>query len=291
VALDDMNTLFIIDSDLRKEPVLVPGLVAVGVEAIQEQAIWEGIALHAWNDAQLVQLEDSLKRIEFFSDYQVCMRGEAVGFFAPLMDFEEQHLNVSDIMGMSKEEPFAGQNVEKMIFGAVMWLTPRGWFSMAKTTAVTSYFTAADECVNLSARRFYPERSDDLVRQSRKSPLFTPAEILRRVSMGPILNSCSAFAQGQFQVDAAGLACRAERYRLTHGAYPDSLEVLSDGDIPRDIVNGESYHYVRQPSGAFFLYSVGWDLKDDGGQRALKPGSSSANREHGDWLWPAVAAP
>jgi len=295
LALDDMKTLFKIDEDLRREPVLVTGLVAAGIEALQVQAIWEGIALHAWNDTQLSELQESLKNVEFFSTYQLCIRGEAVGFFVPMMDQEERHLKITDIAGMSNGQDSASEDIRvTAFFTLVVWLAPRGWFSLSKSAGVTLFYKAADECADPATRRFYPQVSDSLAQQVRPVSLISPGDIFRRVIMGPILDSSSAFAQTQFQVDAARLACISERYRLIHGSYPDSIGTLaafSTEDIPSDIVNGAPYHYILQPNGSFLIYSVGWDLKDDGGKRAFKPDDpKSPDRKHGDWPWPALVS-
>ena len=59
--------------------------------------------------------------------------------------------------------------------------------------------------------------------------------------------------------------------------------------ILQDIVNGKPLRYQRQGDG-FQLYSVGWDLKDDGG----KPGwtidpKPSLDPAKGDWVWMTAA--
>jgi len=55
-------------------------------------------------------------------------------------------------------------------------------------------------------------------------------------------------------------------------------------------MNGQAYHYKLQPDGTYLLYSVGWNLVDDGGKVAYKPNdpAHAFNREHGDWVWPCL---
>lgn len=88
----------------------------------------------------------------------------------------------------------------------------------------------------------------------------------------------AADVQGRAKAEAAlrlaSVALRLKAYRLTHGAYPNSLAELeraTRGAGPFDPFSGKSLLYRRRGQG-FLLYSVGPDLKDDGGTRT-KPGS------------------
>ena len=51
--------------------------------------------------------------------------------------------------------------------------------------------------------------------------------------------------------------------------------------LPVEIVNGEPYRYRRTDDGSFVLYSVGLDLRDDGG--VIDPKKSA--KEQADWVW------
>ena len=49
-------------------------------------------------------------------------------------------------------------------------------------------------------------------------------------------------------MDLARVAIALERYRLAHGAYPESLDVLAPqfiAQLPHDIINGQPLHYRR----------------------------------------------
>jgi len=51
--------------------------------------------------------------------------------------------------------------------------------------------------------------------------------------------------------------------------------------LPAEVVNGDPYRYRRTKDGLFLLYSVGTDLRDDGGvvNPALRPSKQP------DWIW------
>ncbi|MDD3925506.1 MAG: hypothetical protein PHT33_02490 [bacterium] len=77
----------------------------------------------------------------------------------------------------------------------------------------------------------------------------------------------------KLQVTRQALALRC--YRLRYGAYPMQLKQLVPAclpELPLDPFTGREYVYRRQKRG-FVLYSLGEDLKDDGGQdEPTKPG-------------------
>ena len=70
-------------------------------------------------------------------------------------------------------------------------------------------------------------------------------------------------------LDETRLGCALERERLAHGSYPASLDLLAPTylpTLPPDVMNGEPLHYRLEAGGGYTLYSVGWNLQDDGGQ-------------------------
>ena len=95
----------------------------------------------------------------------------------------------------------------------------------------------------------------------------------------------------QSLVDQAIVVCALERYRKAKGNYPTSLIDLSPvfiDKIPWDIVNGLPLHY-RKEGGSFLLYSIGWNLKDDGGRTAwTSTNQHYVDPEEGDWTWPRM---
>ena len=75
----------------------------------------------------------------------------------------------------------------------------------------------------------------------------------------------------------AVIACALERFRLTHGHYPETPEQLIPeylGAIPSDVVRGRPMIYENDGDGKFTLRSVGPNQTND----RNKPGSD-------DWLW------
>ncbi|MFN7137889.1 MAG: hypothetical protein ACK4UN_00965, partial [Limisphaerales bacterium] len=87
-------------------------------------------------------------------------------------------------------------------------------------------------------------------------------------------------------------AIALQRYRLKHGGYPQNLENLVPdylSQLPRDYFDGQTLRYKLQADGNFLLYSVGADLKDDGGEPT--PNDRKQQWHHGrDLVWPRAAS-
>ena len=84
-----------------------------------------------------------------------------------------------------------------------------------------------------------------------------------------------------------------EAYRAECGAYPSSLQMLTDRldwPVPLDVFSGRAYVY-RVEDGRFLLYSLGPDRDDDDGlpmqrQIPIRAGRKGlAGLDDGDWVW------
>ncbi len=171
-------------------------------------------------------------------------------------------------------------------------------------------------------RRQYVETFDRLTRpflpENRKplwaSPLVDPAIVeANRIDNDKSLKPAQrlpailipalgkAFNSGEQQLqirDGVLVAIALERYRLAKGVYPDTLDALIPAyldRIPPDRFDGKPLKY-RLADGRAVLYSIGADLKDDGGTPMRKPSGEivrfDMHRENpmlGDWiLFPQV---
>ncbi len=80
-------------------------------------------------------------------------------------------------------------------------------------------------------------------------------------------------------------AVAAERYRLEHGAWPESLDRLAPElltEVPADPFDGRPLRYRRFAEGVV-IYSVGENGKDDGGQ--VRPEEFTQPKDVGWRLW------
>jgi hypothetical protein len=91
-------------------------------------------------------------------------------------------------------------------------------------------------------------------------------------------------------------AIALKRHELQHGRLPATLQALAPDflpTVPCDLMDGQPLRYRPNPDGSLVLYSVGDDLRDDGGDALpdLAQGSHrNAPREGRDWVWPRLVA-
>ena len=69
------------------------------------------------------------------------------------------------------------------------------------------------------------------------------------------------------QLGNAQIALALKAYEAEHGTYPDSLASLelAGWKLPQDPFTGKALYYRREGQG-FVIYSLGADMKDQGGQ-------------------------
>jgi hypothetical protein len=97
----------------------------------------------------------------------------------------------------------------------------------------------------------------------------------------PVMGRAGAFRDeslSQIRLVQAALALKS--YRHEHAAYPATLAALPS-EIRQDPFSGKDLVYRRTDSG-YLLYSIGQNLKDDGGK---VPEKSEDRTKSGDLVW------
>jgi hypothetical protein len=158
--------------------------------------------------------------------------------------------------------------------------------------------------VRLKALKFTMQSKQAIIREN--SEWFAAmAEEARGVYVGPTKvkvpnNLVAELSAGVFDqarskwvsMDASLNLLRVEvavyRYKRDHGKFPSALADLAPtylASVPDDPCGGKPLHYLLQNGGAGFqLYSIGPDLKDDGGVAGKFPGEGNTDIVAGK-LW------
>jgi len=284
-ALADITLSFRLVDCVRTEPILISHLVRIAQVHIALQPVWEGLADHRWNEAQLAALDAELARLDFLADYLTAMRGERVCSMEAV-DYVRRTRDWSVVMDNSGES--SPSSVKRASGPLLLRLVPSGWFDQSKAVMGRLHLELFLPAVNQEARTVSPS----FLRQTGEAldKAFshrTPYNVFAALFLPALTKSTEKFARGQACADLARVACALERHRLAHGSYPESLDALTPvflAKLPHDVISAQPLKYRRTDAGQFLLYAVGWNETDDSGQIGLTE-KGNFDWSKGDWVW------
>jgi hypothetical protein len=290
-SLDDIKLSLRLTDAIHTEPFLISHLVRIAMLQIMLQPVWEGLAEHRWSDAQLVELDRELARLDFLADYEFAVRGERALGIANI-DYLRRTRELS--MVSDSDDSRSSQPVQNIGFH----LMPSAWFYQNELAIARMHQRWTLPSTDVEHQTVSPE-------EARRNEIAATDElghlsfyyVFARILFPNLTSAEKKFACAQTSVNLARVAIALERYHLMHGDYPESLDALAPrfiDKLPHDIIGGQPsqgsgpasqpLHYRRTSDDQFVLYSVGWNETDDGGVVGLnKDGGVDINK--GDWVW------
>jgi hypothetical protein len=297
-ALEDLKLLFRSMEAVHSEPIVITHLVRAAMLQIALQPIWEGLADRQWTEADLSVIESELGKLDFLADYQRSMRSERAAEIWLMDYFHKRGVN-----GLNEMKEITGQlgiaqgpaELKRFLDNATFPLIPAGWLDQNKLTFCLIQQQYLLPLVDQGRRVVSPavvRQSESIIRKQSWRPYdmfekWLLLDMLARLVQNGVTDFAEKFALGQACADLARVACALERYRLANRQFPETLEALRPqfiGELPHDLINGQSLKYRRTDDGQFVLYSVGWNETDDGGTIGLNKGGNLDSRQ-GDWVW------
>jgi hypothetical protein len=284
-SLDDVKLMLRLAGSVRTEPFLISHVVRIAILQIALQPVYEGLAERKWSDKQLVALDSALAKFDFLADYGVAIRGERGLDVAGIEYIRRSHNRFRTLTDLSGERDGFQMNMAAIALCA----GPSGWFYQNELHFCQFYnkwyLPVADDknqrvslaAVHAAGNKIYPETNHR-----------TPGKLLEAWLLPALNNMVEKFAYVQSSINLARVAIALERYRLTRGEFPVSLDALAPQlmeEIPHDVFNGLPLKYRRINDGQFVLYSIGWNGKDDGGNVAFRKNSENVDINQGDWVW------
>lgn len=197
-----------------------------------------GIGWNAWNDEQLGRFESALERARLLTDFAWALRGERA------------QINTIIQLALSGQHPAASDALQS-------------WLGKDLVRIDMRTLRARQVAINETIQQLL----DALASGSGLQPAaFTVKE--NATALPPeakqhfqeLSDDARVFAQVQTYLMQAEAACALERYRLTHGSYPDKLEELAPdwiATLPADPVAGQPLGYQKTGSG-YSLSGAGW---------------------------------
>ena len=285
-ALVDVKLSLSLADSCKSEPFLIPFLVRVACFQISTQPVWEGLAEHRWDDAQLQELQARFLSYDFLSDLHHALYGDRAAEVILCNRVRKLGLGlVRDYMIIDSSTPAPPR---KGVFDQVGRLMPSGWYDQEELNFCRLFEDQLKGTVDYSSKTISPHLTpvEALTPPYPRNGTFLNALLHHRLIsstmyLGPVPGKT---AIAQTCANQIVIACALERYRLANGQFPETLDALTPrfiARLPHDVIGGQPYKYRRTDDEQFILYSIGWDEKDDGGV----PGKDMFDMEHGDWVW------
>ncbi|HZF00597.1 MAG TPA: hypothetical protein VE344_01755 [Methylomirabilota bacterium] len=286
-ALEDIKLAVELMGKFRNEPFLISHLVRIAMLQITLQPVYEGLANHQWSDAQLAELDSEFEKLDFLADYENSIRGERAMAIA---DIEYMRHIKSFRSWMEDVSGGYNRNSHDLVARILFNLTPSAFFYQNELTISKMYQQWVLPSVNLENQIISPALTHKnqmaAAKELKHHPW--PYKVFAFGLFPAVENMVEKFARAQSVTDLARTAIALERYRLAHGEFPESLDVIASqfiAQVPHDVIGGQPLHYRRTSDGQFILYSVGWNEKDDGGVTGHHNGGSLPDFDSGDWVW------
>ncbi len=281
-AFADLKLAWRLADGIANEPLLIDHLVRIACVNISLQTVREGLARHAWSEAQLVEIERYLGSLNLLAELELGLRGEMAFSTAGLDYMRRQGFFVDPIMYMATEDGNAG-----MARG--FNVMPSGWYYQNMLTISEIFHGYFFPTVDEKGRRVYPGISDK-GNKAINSMRTGPYTIFAKLLLPALERAARKSSRIQVSVDEGRVACALERYRMKNGSLPETLEALTPSfiaEVPHDVIDGKPLRYRKEADGGYLLYSVGWNQTDDNGQIVLTGNGKTASVDimKGDWVW------
>ena len=307
-----------LETDLARmnhgEPLLISQLVRAGIMHTAVAATWEALQYRGWNDAQLAQLQANWDAFNLLDELEPALSMERAmqeAAFAEMRNSFGQFSAMADgamLYGGPNHGRYdsIGEVLVNPMEGIPVYLgrRPRYWiWKWRGSYDENIYALQLDQAALETART---ARSNDAffpaLNQFRQTVTNLQATYPGRERRFAFANDLSSVISNFFLriADAetarrmAVTATALERYRLRHGEYPAELRELTPDYLaktPIDFMDGKPLRYRRKEDGTFWLYSVGEDGKDDGGDGSPPTNTAQTKAWYRmrDAVWPQPA--
>ncbi len=263
---------------LSEEPTLISALIQMAALALTLTSVGEGLASHAWSDAELRQLNAELAKVRIWDDYRRAFeseRGFGNQFFdelvaAPIWRRGTMAAGLTSGLGGTGGQPSA------------MALIPRGLYRNNQLR-LNQY---QDAILARAGPRAAAFDSDELI---ATGPAYLEGldryyYFLFRMSAPMFSNIVVRFVTLETKLQQTRTAIALERFHLARGHFPQTLAELVPeylAEVPRDLHADAPMRYVPRGGDTFLLYAIGRDHKDGGGALDLR----KTEREQTDLIW------
>ena len=263
-AAGKVALIFAISESLKKEPSLIAQFDRISIIRTGLRTLRNGQWLEYLNDAEAKRLFDALAGIDLTPGFVSGMQGErATGIWV----FDQVRSNGPAALGKNSDN---SQRIH--ICPLCLCLNADERFYLDEMGRQVKYAGMTYHQAKVMDPRF--DEDPHIPRYALISAMLLP--------VFPVVapNRDKAVAE----IGEGQIALALQAYRARFGTYPRNLAELREKlgwKLPKDPFSGNDLVYKRNGDG-FLLYSIGPDLKDDGGREISR---SRSGPENGDIVW------
>jgi len=271
-ACDDVRLLFRLSKVEGNEPLLMSLLIRGVTISIIVAVIEKGITAHAWTETELADFQYQLGELHLLQDLPFTLRGDRGGFNQMM----QREISVN--AGFSASPQGIIRKL-RQVCGKIFLESDQAFYNKFIQQRIEILESGKSPAKD---RPLFAE-----VEEMNRNPSLRFQHFLSLLAISPLPGTVQRICYTQDQVIQARIACALERYRLTYDTYPQTLSALVPDympSLPDDPLTLQPMKYRLVNPDEFQLWSVGWNLTDEGG----KQGDSIRN---GDWVWRQEAYP
>lgn len=279
MLLHDMNRL------MEGKPVtLVAAMIEVAITGVYINVIEDGFRLDAWREPQFITLEQQLEDTNLLTPLRDAFLSERAGV-CQLFETQSAAKIQQSVAFPPTTQTFWQrlQNPRELLFS----LAPRGW-NQQNMVVFARLAGKYVEGFDSERQIFLPGKLEASANEVQSSlGHLNPQNFLAAMCLPNFRKGCQTAAHTQALVKEAEVACALERYRISHGEFPENLDQLVPQLMQKassDVIGGRPLRYRRTSNDRYVLYSVGWNERDDGGD-AVRKENGYLVIEEGDWPW------
>jgi tetratricopeptide (TPR) repeat protein len=279
-AFEDLKLGFRLSESIKDEPLLIDHLVRMAILTMDLQIVREGLARHAWSEAQLAEIEKILEPLNLLVELKQAIGGEHA-LEVDWVDYARRNGQI-DLDSTTSDWKLVKKSISVLLGGVF-------YQNMLVISKLHQQYTMPS--IDEKARRIFPdtiEATDKKIAEINLHKWVHPYWFYAIWLFPSLSNAEAKSARAQTFVDEARVACALERHRLANGNFPETLAVLTRQfieSIPNDVIAGRPLRYRRTADG-YILYGIGWNKIDDGGMIVRADDrEEKVDVKKGDWVW------
>ncbi|HEY8965604.1 MAG TPA: hypothetical protein VIM58_04120, partial [Candidatus Methylacidiphilales bacterium] len=223
-AKGDFMNIANMAATMRHTPLLVDALFYKTLWVADLGLLWQGLHFHVWKEKDLIEIESRLARESPLGAFVESLQGEQVFCIGSVSTLEKRRWSLAWWMSWWDREEWDLRPT------MLIWCSD-GWIKRG----AADFLKSLDETSDLARLRNgriddkafvpAPRKEEDESLRTALHDLFHATDVFQ---IGVERSLLSKSIRLETEIRLARIACFLERYRLHHGAYPETLAAMVD---------------------------------------------------------------